>query len=59
MVSGLSFIVHKDSIELGVEIKAVTTHEFEFEVSDNESIASNRLKFIIRRTGWYGDVFDI
>ena len=54
--------VQKDSIELELEIKAVTTHEFEFrEVSDNETITSEWVEIpSFEGPGWYGDVvFDI
>ena len=54
--------VHKDSIELELEIKAVTTHEFEFrEVGRNETITSDWVEIpSFDGPGWYGDVvFDI
>ena len=54
--------VSKDEIELEVEIKAVTTHEFAFrEVRPKETIPSDWPEVpSFEGPGWYGDVvFDI
>ena len=54
--------VPKDSVNFELEIKAVTTHEFEFrEVTIGETIASEWLEIpSFDGPGWYGDVvFDI
>ena len=54
--------VSKDEIELEVEIKAVTTHEFAFrEVKPKETIPSDWPEVpSFEGPGWYGDVvFDI
>jgi len=54
--------VSKDMVELEVEIKAVTTHEFAFkEVMAEETIASDWPEVpSFDGPGWYGDVvFDI
>jgi len=54
--------VSKDEVELEVEIKAVTTHEFAFrEVKSQEKIPSDWPEVpSFEGPGWYGDVvFDI
>lgn len=54
--------VSKDEVELEVEIKAVTTHEFAFrEVNAEETIPSDWPEVpSFEGPGWYGDVvFDI
>ena len=54
--------VSKDEVELEVEIKAVTTHEFAFrEVKSKETIPSDWPEVpSFEGPGWYGDVvFDI
>ncbi|MAH91281.1 MAG: hypothetical protein CMA11_05875 [Euryarchaeota archaeon] len=54
--------VSKDDVELEVEIKAVTTHEFAFrQVAENETITSDWAEVpSFDGPGWYGDVvFDI
>jgi len=54
--------VSKDKVELEVEIKAVTTHEFAFrEVKSQEKIPSDWPEVpSFEGPGWYGDVvFDI
>jgi SHS2 domain-containing protein len=54
--------VSKDDVELEVEIKAVTTHEFAFkQVAKNETITSDWAEVpSFDGPGWYGDVvFDI
>jgi SHS2 domain-containing protein len=54
--------VSKDEVELEVEIKAVTTHEFAFrEVNSEETIPSDWPEVpSFEGPGWYGDVvFDI
>jgi SHS2 domain-containing protein len=54
--------VSKDEVELEVEIKAVTTHEFAFrEVNAEETIPSDWPEIpSFEGPGWYGDVvFDI
>ena len=62
MIEAQVSFVPKDSINLELEIKAVTTHEFQFRrVSSSETIASEWPEVpSFDGPGWYGDVvFDI